>query len=249
MLDQEAQKLSNTGRIEDIFNQLISKQDAYYLKFSDTGSKARYPFTIGVNQSPEKTLLTETIKIILAKLDIIPKRFDVHATNRVQALKDGHIDFIVFSPSWMKDNEPFQHTIFSDPIYEISDSVVCDKSQNITTHKDLYQTYTGTVAGYSYFDDAFLKRKDYANEKELIKALEAGEVSCGILGTRSFANYAKNNKTRLHATLTHSTGTLNLLIREEKKDIINDINNVIANLKRQKLFDVLLNDHVSRQNK
>ncbi|MEC7702962.1 MAG: transporter substrate-binding domain-containing protein [Pseudomonadota bacterium] len=223
------------------YNEWIDGQTTFFLMFSTTGSKARFPFTMGLKKD-QATLLHKSLELILSDLNVQPKEFSIDVVNRIDSLRSGYVDFIIFSPSWLPNKQPFAGTVFSDPIFDIQDDIVCTAkhAKHIKSHRDLYKTTTGTIAGYKYFDEDLLTRKDYKDEGSLLNAIQSGEVPCGIVGHLSFQKLEVNNNYTLKHAFPHSNGTLNILIDEELKDILNDINKSIAHHKQSGDLDKLL---------
>lgn len=247
-LSQSIEKAVAENAFMAAYERWLGKTDNFYLKFSTTSSKDRYPFTIGIGGDKERTLLYEAIAMILNDTPYTPKRFDVATTSRVDALKSGAVDFIVFSPSWLPDGKPFTNTRFSAPLYPISDSLICqsDMREKITALDDIYSYEIGTITGYKYFDQARLKRRDFPSEESLLKALDDNKISCGIIGTLNFKAYDKRNNTSLITALIHSQGTLNILMRSELKDILDNINNVIIEKQKDGELEALLQDYIAQ---
>jgi polar amino acid transport system substrate-binding protein len=247
-LEQAAAQANLENDFMQAYQKWIGETDSYYLKFSTTASKERFPFTIGIDGDQDRTLLFEAISMILNETPYTPKRFDIAATSRLDALKAGAIDFITFSPSWLPKGQALPNTIFSDPLYPISDSVVCQGEyvDKVKTLEQLHRGEVGTVLGYRYFDEDQLQRRDYPSESALLNALHNKKVDCAILGTLNFRAYNKKHSTTLAESFIHSTGAYHLLIREELKDILNDINNAIKSKRESGELDALMQDYIAK---
>jgi ABC-type amino acid transport substrate-binding protein len=246
-LTEAVEKSETQSLFTKAYASWLGNNNNFYLKFSTTASKDRFPFTVGIDGDKDRTLLFEAISLILKDTAYTPKRFDIDATSRLDALKSGAIDFITFSPSWLPNEEPLKGTFFSEPIFNISDSVICqnDIAPKITNLEKLHAIKTGTISGYRYFDESQLKRIDYPSEAILLHALHNGDIECGIIGTLNFEAYNKQYTTSLTTAFIHSTGAYHLLIRDELKDIAEDINNSIISKRNSGELYALMRAYIS----
>lgn len=245
-LDAEFKKFAQDDRFMKAFHVWLKAQDDFFLKYSTTGSKARFPFTSSLSPN-EPPLMHKALELIMVDLNVKPREFSIDIINRLDSLKSGYVDFITFSPSWLPDQKPWPGTLFSDPIYDIQDDVVCttEAAKHIKSHEDLYKNITGTVEGYGYFDQDKLQRANYADENALITALENMEIPCAIVGHLNFAAYKNKTGSPLVATFAHSKGTLNILIDDHLKDILNDINLSIKKHRENNDFQTLMQSYLS----
>ena len=80
----------------------------------------------------------------------------------------------------------------------------------------------------------------------MLNALHNKKVDCAILGTLNFRAYNKKHSTTLAESFIHSTGAYHLLIREELKDILNNINNAIKSKRESGELDALMQDYIAK---
>lgn len=245
-LDEEFKKFVRDDRFMKAFDDWLKAQNDFFLKYSTTGSKARFPFTSSFNQN-EPPLMHKALELIMADLNAKPREFSIDIINRVDSLKSGYVDFITFSPSWLPDQKPWSGTLFSDPIYDIQDDIVCtsEAAGHIKSHEDLYKIKTGTIEGYGYFDQDKLQRVNYADEDALITALENKEIQCAIIGHLNFEAYKKKTGSPLVTAFAHSKGTLNILIDDHLKDILDDINLSIKKHRENNDFQTLMQSYLT----
>ncbi|MGO4890751.1 substrate-binding periplasmic protein [Flavobacterium sp. W21_SRS_FM6] len=171
------------------------------------------------------TLIQATTDLEFEAVHFPPKRAE-------KALLDGLVDFDFVCLEWLKD-ERLPGFVYSAPLFDVSEYVVTLRKNAalVPQRSAIYGHPVGTISGYFYFDDKHFTRMDFLNEKLLLLGLQHERFTSIIMEKETAKYWANLLEIDIVFTALHTHGSMLIRLRDEKRELMPQINQAIAQIK------------------
>lgn len=137
------------------------------------------------------------------------------------------------NPAWRRRPMELTVQLFSDPFYRTNDIFVfpADIAKPIKNLRELSGLQVATVRGYGYQgEEWFGERIDFADEKNILRAVSAKRIDIGIVNEDVVRYWSKTNPDSISSGGIHDSASLHIRVHRSRNDLLERINTAIGEI-------------------
>ena len=228
-----------------LFTQLAHAETKKTTLYYDLGDKHGWvPFRTGVLEG-DGGVFADLVILLQSYSTIDFESVHLPMKRAEQALVNGTVDFDFICREWLKNGDIGDDFVASIPLFEINEYVVTLKQNRelYPTLDAIYGENIGTIGGYFYFDDDKFTRVDFLDENKLMKGLKHGRYKGIILDIETAKHWAKVNDVDIAFAALHTKGNLVLRLNKKHSELMDQINTIIARVKKSGELKMILDKY------